>query len=577
MSKIKQQANVKAKETIYVDVEDEITSIIDRVTETEAKVVALVLPKRATTMQSTVNMRLLKRAADTSGKNVVLVTNESGLLPLAGMVGLHVSPTPTSKPVIPPAPNMADESIPSIDEPIDIHDSTAEGEEDFDVESLAAVPVGVLADTADDDSILMPDDPVEEAPVETPAAPVKEKDKKLKVPSFNKFRWGVVIGVLALILLVTGWIFAAIILPKAGIAIATDSTTVETDMSLTLDTTVKELDEENAILPATAQSLSKTYTQEVPATGELNSGEKATGTVYFALDKSCSVDEVTIPAGSGVSVGGNIYITQGKLELMSTKKGSTCNPSDYQDDWSGTVKVIAMNAGAKFNAASGTNASLSSSVSGASTVNAKVNQAITGGTDVITKIVAQADIDGAKAKITEQDTSGVKADLEGGLKNKNLLPVPSTLLAGDQQVTSSANPGDKADTVKVTVTVPYTMLGVNQEDVKTLVLANIKENLKNGEQEIIDDGMDSLKFSQESPATPTNAVVALKTRSVAGPVLNVEDIKTQAMGKKSNEVKTDIESITGVESVEVAFSPFWVNTVPKNADKITVIIDGETK
>ena len=36
------------KDTIYVDVDDEITSIIDKVENSSEKVVALVLPKRAT-------------------------------------------------------------------------------------------------------------------------------------------------------------------------------------------------------------------------------------------------------------------------------------------------------------------------------------------------------------------------------------------------------------------------------------------------------------------------------------------------------------------------------------------------
>ena len=84
--------------TIYIDIDDEITAIIDKLRSSFAKVVAFVLPKRATTLQSIVNMKLLKRAADQEKKNLVLVTTESGLMPLAGAVGLHVAATPTSRP-----------------------------------------------------------------------------------------------------------------------------------------------------------------------------------------------------------------------------------------------------------------------------------------------------------------------------------------------------------------------------------------------------------------------------------------------------------------------------------------------
>ena len=73
MAKIQSLNGTTGKETIYVDVDDEITSIIDKVQVAKGKVIALVLPKRAPVLQSIVNMKLLKRTADNAGKNLVLV------------------------------------------------------------------------------------------------------------------------------------------------------------------------------------------------------------------------------------------------------------------------------------------------------------------------------------------------------------------------------------------------------------------------------------------------------------------------------------------------------------------------
>ena len=40
----------------------------------------------------------------------------------------------------------------------------------------------------------------------------------------------------------------------------------------------------------------------------------------------------------------------------------------------------------------------------------------------------------------------------------------------------------------------------------------------------------------------------------------------------------EVEGAEGdVTDVEVAYSPFWVNTAPANTEKITIIIDGETR
>ena len=104
------------KDTIYIDIDDEITGIIDKLKSSDSKLVALVLPKRATVFQSIVNMKLIKRAADASGKNLVLITSEAGLMPLAGAAGVFVAKTLNSKPEIPVGPDQVDDSEETIDE-----------------------------------------------------------------------------------------------------------------------------------------------------------------------------------------------------------------------------------------------------------------------------------------------------------------------------------------------------------------------------------------------------------------------------------------------------------------------------
>src|SRR5688572_8296729 len=102
----KSPAAKPGKDTIYIDVDDEITAIIDKVESSKQKIIALVLPKRAATLQSIVNMRLLKRSATNAGKNVVLITSEAALLPLAGAAGLHVAKNLQSVPEVPSSPQV---------------------------------------------------------------------------------------------------------------------------------------------------------------------------------------------------------------------------------------------------------------------------------------------------------------------------------------------------------------------------------------------------------------------------------------------------------------------------------------
>lgn len=56
------------KDTIYIDAEDEITAIVEKIKNSPKQIIALVLPKRASVFQSIVNMKLVKRIADNEKK-----------------------------------------------------------------------------------------------------------------------------------------------------------------------------------------------------------------------------------------------------------------------------------------------------------------------------------------------------------------------------------------------------------------------------------------------------------------------------------------------------------------------------
>ena len=568
-AKIKAAAPAKAKETIYIDVDDEITSIIEKIHASKGTILALVLPKRATMLQSVVNMKLLKRAANDTKKNLVLITTEKTILPLAGSVGLHVATTPTSKPSIPTVANRPDDEIEHITEPIGADSDAAE---EFDPKAQAATPIGALAAarstaqaaTADDtEAITMPDD---EPADETDTGKSAAKDKKLAVPSFDLFKKRIALSILAAGLLVAGWILAFVVLPKATVAVMTETRAIDTDLPLTLDTAAKTLDSAKSIVPAAAFSLQKSYSQQAPATGQQNNGEKATGKITVT---NCTDNSVSIPAGTSFTKDGKAFIS---ADSMSVPGSNFTSSGTCKEDGKRTVSVAAVKSGSLFNIAAG--------VYNFSAATAKITaygSAMTGGTDDITKVVAQSDIDTAKDKMTaSQDATAIKQSLQDGLKGKGMMPVPTTYLASEPQVTTSAQAGDKADTVTVSTVVTYNMLGVTQSDLETLVTANVKKEMGDtakSSQKISDFGIKKATFTQDQPATKTTASVGLKTRSVIGPQLSVDAIKQRVAGKKAGQIKEELTKIEGVTDVKVSYSPFWVGSVPKNTNKITVTLD----
>lgn len=63
-------------QTFYIDIDEEITSIVERLKGARASEVVIVVPKRALLIQSIVNLRLLKKEADSHGLSIMIVTQD---------------------------------------------------------------------------------------------------------------------------------------------------------------------------------------------------------------------------------------------------------------------------------------------------------------------------------------------------------------------------------------------------------------------------------------------------------------------------------------------------------------------
>lgn len=80
--------------TIYIEAEDEITGIIDRIRSEGATEIFLVVPKNAMLVQGMLNLKILKKEAAKLGKNVMLVTNDKFAKKVIERAGLETADRP---------------------------------------------------------------------------------------------------------------------------------------------------------------------------------------------------------------------------------------------------------------------------------------------------------------------------------------------------------------------------------------------------------------------------------------------------------------------------------------------------
>jgi len=79
-----------SRQIIYVDVDEEVTSLFDRIRNLRKKEILLVIPRKAVLFQSGVNLKILKSKMEAKGKRLIVVTSDRNGIHLAEKIGLGV-------------------------------------------------------------------------------------------------------------------------------------------------------------------------------------------------------------------------------------------------------------------------------------------------------------------------------------------------------------------------------------------------------------------------------------------------------------------------------------------------------
>ena len=145
----------------------------------------------------------------------------------------------------------------------------------------------------------------------------------------------------------------------------------------------------------------------------------------------------------------------------------------------------------------------------------------------------------------------------------NVTVIDDSFTASYADATSKPAVGEPASSGSATATmeITYTMIGITTSDLEALADSQAGALVEDeSSQKVYDNGLKDLKFTGFA-ATDSAYTVIVNSNAKIGPVIDVAEIKERAVGKRSGEIVSDIESISGVSNVQVKFSPFWVGSV----------------
>ena len=548
------------KDNIYIDIDDEITGIIDKVQNSDSSIVALILPKRCTVMQSSVNMKILKKISEESGKNLVLITGESAVLALAGTIGMYVAKSIQSKPYIPTSVDT--EKLTKTLE----SNGTQEGV-DFS-KSIEELENDVIAadDTSKDSPIEIGDEPVKDDKKGESGKTEKKTKNKPKIPNFDRFRNRLLLIGGGLVLLITFLVFSMFVWPKASVTITTENKSIPVELTVTAKPSATAVDVKEKIIPATVKSEDKTANKSFSATGQQNNGEKATGkVVFYNCNKEDKLSDTsrTVPAGTGISSGGLTFITQSEITILPS--GFTPSGNCKMEQPSSAVNVVAQNPGDKYNISSGR----TFSVAGFSSITATNDKGMSGGTNKMVTVVSQSDCDDAKDAISNANNDSYKNQLSEELKGLGLTPVKETYTNNAGAVSCNPAVGQQASTATASITFKVTMMGLSTTGLEQIIKENIKKQLKPS-QSIIKTGASSATISVQEKNREGDVILKISTDVEVGAPQDAESVAKAIAGKKKGDSLVIIKSHPGVTDAKITYSPFWVYKTPSNAKRISV-------
>lgn len=532
------------KEVIYIDSEDDITDVINKVKQAKEKIVALVPPKNTGVLRSAVNLRLLARTSDQADKRVVLISNNPALKTMAATAKIPVAKTLQSKPEIP-----------------EIDALEIDGEDVIDGEKLPVAAFMKKKPSKEEDllSNLDIDDNKTFSKKEPNVAKQKGKAGK-KVPNFSDFRKKMfLIGGGALVLIVF-LVWAIWFAPAATIVINAQTTVANVRNKVDLTTNEELAKPDDGVLLSKTETIKKEAEISFEATGEKEVGEKAKGTI--TLSQRTESEGITIKSGTGFSSGDCTFVTTSNVVIP----GATGRWSGGQASIPGTidVSVQSLDIGEQCNLSARAYLSPIDAV----TASGKI---MSGGSKETVKVVTEQDVQDAKQKMTDQKDENVKSELVSKFGNSYKI-IDDSYKAEYAEATISPKVGEEAEGGKASIKsdTTYTLMAVDKKQLTSFLESEMKsQSDKPEEQKIYQNGVDSAAFSDFISGDGATSLV-VTTSGKIGPNIDEQKIKDQSKKKRYGEVQSQIKSIDGVKSVDIKFSFFWVRTVPNNDNKIKI-------
>jgi hypothetical protein len=557
---------------IYLEPDEEITSVIEKIGAEGDGSIALVVPKNSSLFQSLVNLKLLAKEAKNLQKEVVIISGNKIGMRLAKQVGVPTyaslgaianSPQQPVKSIVAEEPATVDTTIDGVpvrqynpNRPVttettpvaeDVEDELEppSEQEAIEVEDKVITVTTPSSDESTDEK--QPD--AEEQPKKADDSSLPPIVTRVGAPRASepfKFPWKAALIALGLLLILTTVTF--FLLPKATVTVVLPAEPVSDALLLAVQTETAEGAVKGSVVTS-EQSSNTTIT----ATGKKDIGSKATGTISITnkyRDGSGAGKDQSFAAGTKATDTSTKKVFT--LNNSVTVSRVTFNPNNGQPIYdTKTVKVTAVEPGESYNIPKS-----SFTLAGAldNTV-IESTEAFSGGLTKQITVLSQQDLDTAVAAAKAELETKARADLAE--KAKGLLILPDAVWQTVKEQTTDKKVDEEAQNVNLTLKIEFASLAFEKKLVDDQFKTKLSSTLTETQELVFEDG--------KEPTITTKGITDDKTKltiEVAGSGYKVEKIDKATIArsvknKSVDSAKNSIVETYKADSVEISISPSW--------------------
>lgn len=561
-------------EQIFLEPNEEITSVIDKLASASGGKVAVVVPKNSTLFQSLVNLKLLAKQAKELNKDVVLITGNKVGQRLAAQVGIETyatlgtikdTPQPAASAAAPKQAAEESERLPD-GTPIRRYTPPATTAQPLDPEPVSNVPapveeppqaepaaVPVVPIPPTQPTVVAADEPVSAAPAPDDLPPIISRAPTERREFHFQLPWKSLVAAGVLLLLAFGITY--VLLPKATLTVTLPAKAV----SDSLDVSVRSIaSADDLSVTGNLLSVEKSLTKPIAATGKKDIGTKASGTIGF---RNCEdTQSHAIAAGSKVTSAGKTFTTNAAITIPPgsfSGGGTVCNSSSVN------VAVTAEGAGETYNITNGTFAitGKSTRISGSGTTS--------GGTTKQVTVLMQEDIDAGLAELEKRASEEAAAEL-------STKAAGQTIIAGGIAQTiktrsSDKKVGDQTDGATVTLVATLTTIAFDKAAVEAKLQEALTKKIDEGQRlEIPESTPPVLTFKEFSEDT-TVLVVNVAGDGFGVPDVGKGELAAAVKHRSRSAAEARLKDQYKATEVKIDLSPsWWFDRLPVLSGAITV-------